>query len=118
MGIYSERISTGLLTNSAANIGSAVLSNEVWKDIEFHFTNNDASAAIGVTIYIIPSGGSAGDTTTFLKESGASGFILGPGETRSWSTEQVLIAGDQIQGKASTTNKISYYASRKRLTQG
>lgn len=83
-----------------------------------HFTNTDATATIGVTVYLVESGGTAGAGNTFLSETGASAFLLGPGESRPWGTEQVMSSGDTIQAKASTTSKIAMFASGKEVSQG
>lgn len=115
--VISTRFSgPALLTNSTVTLVT-VPTNVIYKDIEFHFTNTDTSA-IGVDVYIVPNGGTAGDSTTFLKSTGANAFILGPGQTLPWSTEQVLIAGDTIQAKATTTGKIAYIISGREVTQG
>lgn len=118
MSVTSKRLMTpALLTNSTATKYTCP-TNTIAKDIEFHFCNTDASNTIGVTVYLVESGGAAGDSNTFLKEAGASAFLLGPGETKPWGTEQVLTAGDTIQAKASTTNKISMFISGKEVSQG
>lgn len=118
MAVISKRLVTpALLTNSNATKYTCP-TNTIAKDIEFHFTNTDATNTIGVTIYLVESGGTAGDSNTFLKESGAGAFLLGPGESRPWGTEQVLQAGDTIQGKASTTSKIAMFISGKEVSQG
>lgn len=118
MAVLSKRLAVpSLLTNSTATKYTTPLNN-ITKDIELHFTNTDATTSIGVTVYFVENGGTAGDSNTLLKESGASAFILGPGESRSWGTEQVLAQGDTIQVKASTTLKIACFISGKEVTQG
>lgn len=117
MAVISKRLKVpALLTNSTATQYTAP-TNNITKDIEFHFTNTDATTTIGVTVYLVESGGTAGDANTFLKESGSGAFLLSPGESRSWGTEQVLSAGDFIQAKASTTGKIAMFISGKEVTQ-
>lgn len=118
MAVISKRLKApSLLTNATATQYTTPV-NTATKDIEFHFCNTDTTNTIGVTLYLVESGGAAGDSNTFLKESGASAFLLGPGESRSWGTEQVLLAGDTIQAKASTTNKVSMFVSGKEVSQG
>lgn len=118
MAVSSVRLfGPALLTDTAASL-CAIGANLICKDVEFHFTNTDIALSIGVDIYLVPTAGTAGDSTTFLKSVGANAFILGPGETRTWSTEQVLIPGDVVQGKASTTGKIACVVSGRKVTQG
>jgi len=118
MAVVSKRLITPkLITNSSVLTYTSPVNN-ITKDIEFHFTNVDATTTIGVTLYMVENGGSAGDSNTFLKESGAGAFLLSPGETRSWSTEQTMEAGDTVYVKASTTLKVSMFMSGRQISQG
>jgi hypothetical protein len=118
MSIISKRLMVpSLLTDSTAT-KYTVDTNIITKDIELHFNNTDTTATIGVTVYLVESGGTAGASNTFLSQTGASAFLLGPGESRAWGTEQVLTAGDTIQAKAGTTSKIAMFASGKEISQG
>lgn len=113
MAVNRKRLMTpGLLTDSTAT-KYTVGANKVCKDIELHFTNTDTANSIGVTVFLVESGGTAGASNTFLSEDW---FILAPNESRSWGTDQVLSAGDSIQAKADTTSKIAMFASGSEIT--
>jgi hypothetical protein len=118
MAVISKRLATPSLLSAAAVSKYLVPPNNITKDIELHFTNTDTTNTIGVTVYLVESGGAAGDSNTFLKEAGASAFLLGPGESRAWGTEQVLLAGDTLHAKASTASKIAMFISGKEISQG
>lgn len=69
---------------------------------EIIFNNTDQTTAYGVTVYHVPSGGtaSAGNSILGATTVGAGTFIRVPFNT-------FLSASDQIQMVASTTNKIT-----------
>jgi hypothetical protein len=58
---------------------------------------NTHSAALAVTVHIIPTGGTAGVPTTIL-----SGETLQPGEQRAYSLSTVIPTGSFIQASAGT----------------
>lgn len=118
MAVISKRLAAPSLLSTVAVNKYPAPTNGITKDIELHFTNTDASNTIGVTVYLVENGGTPGDSNTFLKESGAAAFLLGPGESRAWGTEQVLLAGDTIHAKASTTGKVAMFISGKEIGQG
>ena len=118
MAVSSKRLVTPALLTDAAATKYTTPTNTITKDLEFHFTNIDTAATIGVTVYLVESGGTAGNANTFLAQVGAGAFLLAPGESRSWGTEQVLQAGDFISAKASTTSKIAMFVSGKEVSQG
>ena len=75
--------------NTTAQAGELVLCN--------HHT-----AAVGVDLYLVPSGGSPTAANQLFK-NGSNGLILAPNETRQIALNQVLTAGDTIRGLASVT---------------
>lgn len=118
MGVNVKRlVSPGYLATTAAT-AYTVLPNKVAKDLELHFVNTDTTNTIGVTVYLVPTGGTAGATNTFLSESGAGAFLLSPGEARPWGTEQALTAGDFVAWKASVASKVVAHLSGKEVDQG
>jgi len=101
-----------VITNSAVTYYTAP-ANTKTKDIEYHFYNADTTNSIGVTVYHVESGGSAGASNTLL---GEEWFILAPYESRPWGTDQTLNAGDIVQAKADTTAKITMFMSGTEVT--
>lgn len=99
-------LTPAVLTNSAATYYT-VPTNTKAKDITIDLYNDDTTNAIGVTGYLVPTGGSASVTNTIFSETSPGGLILAPKEWRSVPLDQALDAGDFIQLKASTTAKIS-----------
>jgi len=118
MSILSKRlIVPALLTNSSALIYTVPVNN-VTRDIEFQFTNTDATATIGVTVNLVPKSGSAAAGNTFLMGTGAGAFLLGPGESRPWSTGQVMLGEEMVYAHATTTSKVSIFMSGREISQG
>jgi len=97
-----------LLTTSLATLYT-VPGNTAAKDITFDFQNTDTSNAIGVTLHLVPSGGTASDTNKLFSETSPNGLIISPQEWRSVPIDQALAAGDFIQAKASTTSKVNIH---------
>lgn len=108
MPIDRKRLMTPTVITNSAVTYYTVPANKRTKDLELHFFNADTSNAIGVTVYLVESGGTAGASNTFLHEDW---FILAPLESRPWGTDQVLNAADFVQAKADTTAKISMFLS-------
>lgn len=108
MGIDRKRLMTPAVITDSAVTYYTVGANKKTKDIELHFFNADTTNPIGVTVYLVESGGSAAASNTFLHETW---FILDPLESRPWGTDQVLNSGDTVQAKAGTTGKISMFLS-------
>jgi CO dehydrogenase/acetyl-CoA synthase gamma subunit (corrinoid Fe-S protein) len=94
-----------LLTNALVTLYT-VPSNTTAKDITFDFQNTD-TAAIGVTVHLVPSGGSASDTNKLFSETSPNGMIIAASEWRSVPIDQAISAGASIQSKASTTGKVA-----------
>lgn len=118
MAVISKKLMTPALLSNTVGTKYTAPTNNITKDIELHFTNTDASSTIGITVYFVENGGSPGDSNTFLKGTGSGAFLVGPGETRSWGTEQILSAGDSIQALATVASKVSMFASGKEVSQG
>jgi len=66
------------------------------KDIDICNTSSSASAT--VTVYLVPSGGTAGTGNTL-----APGVTIPPNGMFQWSGNQIMNAGDTIQIIASAT---------------
>lgn len=118
MAVLSKRLIVPALLTNASVLKYTAPVNNITKDIEFMFCNTDATNTIGVTLNLVENGGTAGASNTFLLGTGASAFLLGPGESRSWSTEQVLLAGDAVYALATTTLKVSMFMSGREISQG
>lgn len=104
-----------VLTNSAATYYT-VPTSTLAKDITIDLWNSDTTNAIGVTCYLVPTGGTASATNTLFSETSPGGMILAPNEWRSVPLDQALNAGDFIQLKASTTAKISCHITVTEVT--
>lgn len=94
------------LTNALVTLYT-VPSGTLAKDITFDFLNTDTANAIGVTLHLIPVGGSASDTNKLFSETSPGGLIMSPNEWRSVPIDQAIGAGAFIQAKASITAKVS-----------
>lgn len=66
------------------------------KDIDVCNTSSTASAT--VTVYLVPSGGTAGTSNTLVP-----GVVIPPNGMFQWSGNQIMNAGDTIQILASAT---------------
>ena len=73
--------------------------------LEMTFCNTENTAARKVQVRFVPSGSSAGDQHLVIDMSDEN--ALRPGETRVYSFEPFLQAGDYVQWKADTTNKVT-----------
>lgn len=75
-------------------------------------TNTDTVART-VSVYLVSSGGSAGDSNVVL-----SSFNLAPGQTLrvKGAIGQVLQTGSTIRASASVANKVNIYASGVEVT--
>jgi hypothetical protein len=104
MAVTRKRLVTPALLPNSSGLAYTVPDNTKCKDIELHFTNTDTSTSIGVTVYFVEAGGSAGGSNTFLMKEW---FILSPYESRPWGTDQALNAGDKIYWLAGTASKIA-----------
>lgn len=63
---------------------------------------NNHTANVGVNLFLVPNGGSAGASTK-LYDEGTNGLVLVPNETRKINLDQIMAAGDTIQADASVT---------------
>lgn len=79
---------------------------------EFIFCNTHTSA-VGVTIHLVPSAGSATASNTILD---STNYVLNPGETRRFGLEQRLAPGDQVYGFATVADKVSIHLAGDRVT--
>lgn len=79
------------------------------KDITFDFLNTDTANAIGITLHLVPVGGTASDTNKLFSEVSPGGLIIAPSEWRSIPIDQAIPAGSFIQVKASITAKVSLH---------
>ena len=73
--------------------------------LEMTFCNTEDTAARKVQVRFVPSGSSAGNQHLVIDLSDEN--ALRPGETRVYSFEPFLQAGDYVQWKADTTNKVT-----------
>ena len=79
---------------------------------EFIFCNTHTSA-VGVTINLVASGGSATASNRILD---STNYVLNPGETRRFGLEQRLLPGAQVYGYATVADKVSVHLSGDRVT--
>ena len=79
------------------------------KDITFDFLNTDTANAIGITLHLVPSGGTASATNQLFSETAPGGLILAPSEWRSVPIDQSIGAGAFIQVKASIASKVALH---------
>lgn len=103
--------STPLVLTTALQTLYTVPAGTSAKDITFDFLNTDATNAIGITLHLIPSGGSATDTNKLFSEATPNGMILAPGEWLSVPIDQALGQAAFIQAKASITAKVSVHTT-------
>lgn len=114
---HPKRLSYGLLSNSNATLYTAPSAPPQGpppkvKVTELHISNVDSSTQ-NITLYFVPNGGSAGDSTTIL---GAT-----PIPANSWTRiemETILEASETIQGFASVANKLAVRVSGIELLVG
>ncbi len=100
-------------TGAAAALGSyTVPASSIDKLYEFIFCNTH-TASVGVTIHLVPSGGSA---TTANRILDATNYVLNPGETRRFGLEQRMQPGAQVFGTATVTGVVSCHLAGDRIT--
>jgi len=107
MSVTPKKIIAGSqLTASAATYYTAP-ANTRTKITKLTFTNSDTVART-VTLYLVPSGGSAGVTNLLVKA-----FPVGPGATyEAYEAEgHVLMTGDFIQALADSAGQVTIQAS-------
>lgn len=104
---------TQLPASPAAALGSyTVPASCVDKLYEFIFCNTH-TAAVGITINLVASGGGASASNRILD---SSFYVLNPGETRRFGLEQRLAAGAQVYGFATVASVVSVHLSGDRVT--
>lgn len=79
------------------------------KDITVDLLNTDTANAIGITLHLVPSGGTASATNQLFSETSPGGLILAPNEWRSIPLDQAIGSAAFIQIKASITAKVSVH---------
>jgi hypothetical protein len=72
--------------------------------IELLFLNKDNSDRI-VTVHFVPTGGSADNTNTVIKQQSTN--AIQPGHTEIYRFNQFLNAGDTIQWKADAASQVT-----------
>ena len=100
---------TPALLTTALQTLYTVPGNTVAKDITFDFLNTDASAAVGVTLHLVPTGGTATATNRLFSETAPNGMVIAPQEWRSVPIDQAVGAGATIQAKASTAGVLNIH---------
>lgn len=101
------------LPAAAAALDSYVTpASSVDKLYEFIFCNTH-TVAVGVSIWLVPSGGSAAGTNKILD---ATNYVLNPGETRRFGLEQRLSPGATVHGLATVADKVSVHLAGDRVT--
>ena len=78
------------------------------------FTNTHVTDVMQVTVYYVPSAGSANDATTLLKT-----YNIGPTQTRAPAEleQHTLIAGDTIWLEASTASEVTVVATGTKVVE-
>lgn len=99
-----------VLTTSLQTIYT-VPSGKAAKDITFDFLNTDTANAIGITLHLVPNGGTASATNQLFSETAPGGLVLASNEWRSVPIDQAIGAGAFIQAKASITAKVSMHCT-------
>jgi hypothetical protein len=108
MAVNRKPAGPALLTNALVTLYTVPVGMAA-KDITFDFLNTDTAAAIGVTLHLVPSGGTASDTNKLFSETAPNGLIIAPQEWRSVPIDQAIGAGATIQAKASVTSKVNIH---------
>lgn len=104
---------TLLPASPAAALGSYVVpASSTDKLYEFIFCNTH-TAAVGVTINLVPAAGSASASNRILD---SAFYVLNPGETRRFGLEQRLAVGAQVYGFATVANVVSIHLAGDRVT--
>lgn len=95
------------LTTSAATYGTAVPANKMRKITKISFCNT-SSGAVLVTLYLITSGGTAGDSNTITKTRTLAAL-------ETWSCPDVeghyLNVGDFLQAKCDTATAVTIHGA-------
>lgn len=108
---FIDNITLG--TGAAAALDSYVTpASSTDKLYEYIFCNSH-TAAVGVTIHHVPSGGSA---TAANKILDSAFYVLNAGETRRFGLEQRLATGSQIYGTATVASVVSVHLAGDRVT--
>lgn len=84
---------------------STVPALETWASVAICFCNFDTSvtsADESITVYFVPSGGSAADLTTVIKE-----MIIPIGSTYVFDSKMILGTGSTIVAKGSVGSKVT-----------
>lgn len=100
-------------SGAAAALGSYTVDPScIDKLYEFIFCNTHTSA-VGVSIHLVASAGSATANNKILD---SSNYVLNPGETRRFGLEQRLLPGAQVYGTATVADKVSIHLAGDRVT--
>lgn len=101
-------------TGAAAALGApyTVPASSTDKLYEFIFCNTH-TAAVGISIHLVPSGGSA---TAANKILDSANYVLNPGETRRFGLEQRMATGGQVFGTATVASVVSVHLAGDRVT--
>lgn len=101
-------------TGAAAALGAPYLvpASVVDKLYEFIFCNTH-TAAVGVSIHLVPTGGSA---TAANKILDSANYVLNPGETRRFGLEQRMSPGAQVFGTATVASVVSVHLAGDRVS--
>jgi len=94
---------SGILLPSSVGIGYTVPANLQTNYIELSFTNHHATQNRDVTVWLVPNGGSPGNSNRFLYLAGQA-LSMRPGQTVILPCAQVLNAGDTIRWMAGTAS--------------
>jgi len=97
-------IDTQQLTNSTATYYTCPTATTAQANTLVLFNNHTSN--VGINLFLVPSGGSAGADTQIYDE-GTNGMVLVPNETRKINLDQILTPGDTIQADASTTTVVT-----------
>jgi hypothetical protein len=117
MATVPKKIVQGVqLTATAAQLDSYVVpANTTAKVFEITLYNSH-TIPVGVELYFVESGGSAGVTNQVFGYNGSDGLVLAPDETQIYNMEEVLEAGAKIFGKASVASKVTIRISGIHIT--
>lgn len=106
MAVALNNLCSALATNAVATYYTAPVATRTRIDA-LAVTNTDASAQT-ISIWLVPSGGTAGDDNIIAKAKS-----IGAGETVriTAAVNQVLLAGGTLQAQGSIGSKLSIHAS-------
>lgn len=97
-------IAQASISNSNTTI-LTVTSGQRW-NVYLTFANYHATTSETLTVYVVPSGSSAGNSTTFLKS-----WVIAAGRTLVIDEPLHLVAGDSIIAVGSTGSLVTATAS-------